>query len=68
MRTEEPFLYLGVLYGPCPDYTRGIKAVARALAIHPPFAAATRPLRHLQRLSEEGQKKSSKRGGLFRRR
>ena len=65
---EEPFLYLGVLYGHCQEYTRGLKAVERALAINPHFAEANSQLRHLQRLSEEEQKKSSKRGGLFRRR
>jgi tetratricopeptide (TPR) repeat protein len=61
---EEPFLYLGTLYGYCEEYKRGIQAVERALEINPHFAEAKSQLRHLQRLMQSATKK----GGLFRRR
>ena len=61
---EEPFLYLGILYGYCQEYKRAISSIERALEINPHFAEASSQLRHLQR-SQQG---NTKKGGLFRRR
>ena len=70
---EEPFLYLSILYGHCEEYTRGIKAIEKALELNPHFAEANSQLRHLQRLGQSKSKgkessKSQKSSGFFRKR
>ena len=57
---EEPFLYLSVLYGYCDEYSRGLKAIEKALEINPHFAEANSQKRHLQRHDQSKPTSSSK--------
>lgn len=64
---EEPFFYLGVLYGYCEEYKRGIKAIEKALELNPHFAEANSQLRYLQRLGQTEAEKPTRKGGFFKR-
>lgn len=63
---EEPFLYLGRLYGAIGDQDKAIRAIEQALRINPHYAEAGSELRHMQRKAE--QTKSGGLAGLFGRR